>query len=271
MQESGARITTPKRFSLNEGSNFPAGWTSDSQSVIFISTGAGTSGVFKQRLNSEIVETILPSLGPSRGESITPDGKWLVYLTDTTTQDPGTRILMRLSTAGGNAQPVLAGRLWDISCAQSPTSYCLLAEASTDSRHLTLSALDPLRGRLRESCRMNATHVALSPDGTRVALFDGQSSIRILSLSDERVREFSLKGWTDAEDVTWAVDGQGLYISSLTKAGAVLLYSDLNGRTKLLWEHRGGLAVRGIPSPDGRHLAIEGWNLGSNVWMMENF
>jgi len=37
------------------------------------------------------------------------------------------------------------------------------------------------------------------------------------------------------------------------------------------WPYRGGLATRGIPSPDGLHLAIEGWSLGSNVWMMENF
>jgi hypothetical protein len=30
-------------------------------------------------------------------------------------------------------------------------------------------------------------------------------------------------------------------------------------------------ALCGIASPDGRHLAINGLVLGSNVWMLENF
>jgi hypothetical protein len=39
----------------------------------------------------------------------------------------------------------------------------------------------------------------------------------------------------------------------------------------LLWEHPGGIEVYGVPSPDGRYLAMRGWNVESNVWMMENF
>jgi serine/threonine protein kinase len=271
VQDSGAHITTPKRLSLIEGSNIPAGWTNDSQSVIFVSHGAGTHGLYKQKLDSEVVETILPSLGPSWGASITPDGKWVLYIAESSTQNPSDRMVMRVSTDGGNAQPVLSGRFWDISCARTPDTFCLLAEDSSNSGQLLLSAVDPLKGRLREFARVDAAHIALSPDGTCVALFDGQNPIRIRSLSDGSVRDVALPDWSSTENVSWAADGQGLYISSSTKTGAVLLYSDLSGRANVLWEQRGGLAARGIPSPDGRHLAIEEWSLGSNVWMMENF
>jgi hypothetical protein len=38
-----------------------------------------------------------------------------------------------------------------------------------------------------------------------------------------------------------------------------------------LWEQEGGLGISALPSPDGRHLAIRGWSVNSNIWMIENF
>jgi len=59
-----------------------------------------------------------------------------------------------------------------------------------------------------------------------------------------------------------------------------LLYVDLKGNAHVLQEHKGSLSPAvmggfsvpwGVPSPDGRHLAILGWTRNSNVWMMEGF
>jgi hypothetical protein len=51
--------------------------------------------------------------------------------------------------------------------------------------------------------------------------------------------------------------------------GTVLLNVDLQANAHILWEnHTGAWAV---PSPDCRHLAIEGGTVNSNMWMMENF
>jgi hypothetical protein len=39
-----------------------------------------------------------------------------------------------------------------------------------------------------------------------------------------------------------------------------------------LWESKGfGGPVSGIPSPDGRYLAIAGSVVNSNLWMLEGF
>jgi hypothetical protein len=46
---------------------------------------------------------------------------------------------------------------------------------------------------------------------------------------------------------------------------------DLRGNTQFLWQDPGGVELWGVPSPDGRHIAIRGWNVESNVWLMENF
>jgi hypothetical protein len=50
--------------------------------------------------------------------------------------------------------------------------------------------------------------------------------------------------------------------------GSTLLYLELRGNARLLWQPRG---LEGVPSPDGRHLAMAGLADDRNVWMMEKF
>jgi len=38
-----------------------------------------------------------------------------------------------------------------------------------------------------------------------------------------------------------------------------------------LWEDKGGLGTYAVPSPDGRHVAMQGFTEDANIWMMENF
>ncbi len=71
--------------------------------------------------------------------------------------------------------------------------------------------------------------------------------------------------------LNWAADGKGLFVSSPRGDSSVLLHVDLQGNPKIIWEQKGWIGTRGVPSPDGRHLAILAFKLNSNVWMMENF
>jgi hypothetical protein len=68
----------------------------------------------------------------------------------------------------------------------------------------------------------------------------------------------------------WAIDGKGFYVGS---SDGVLFFVDLDGHTEVLWkkETLWGAGPRGLPSPDGRHLAMLGWTIDSNIWMLENF
>jgi hypothetical protein len=45
---------------------------------------------------------------------------------------------------------------------------------------------------------------------------------------------------------------------------------DLQGRTEVLWKCTSGSCYV-VPSPDGRHLAINEERSTANLWMMENF
>ena len=91
-----------------------------------------------------------------------------------------------------------------------------------------------------------------------------------LSLAEQLINP---KGWESLEGLSWDVDGKGLISSSSTQRSKVLLYIDLQGNARVLWEQGGrvGARLRGLPSPDGRHLAITAIALNSNAWMMENF
>jgi hypothetical protein len=68
----------------------------------------------------------------------------------------------------------------------------------------------------------------------------------------------------------WAADGKGLFVSNITNGGSETLHLDMKGNAKVFWKSNSDRCF-GLPSPDGRHLAIYDWKLSANMWMMENF
>ena len=117
----------------------------------------------------------------------------------------------------------------------------------------------------------------LSLDGTRIAVHKSrEGAIQILALAGQAPLEITAKGSTSLETLNWAADGRGLFAASRTQESSVLLYVDLRGNTHTVWEQQGTLGnesagTSGIPSPDGRHLAIMNFTLSGNMWAMENF
>ena len=71
----------------------------------------------------------------------------------------------------------------------------------------------------------------------------------------------------------WAADGKGLFVADgvLGGTGVEVRYVDLQGNAHVLWENHEGNVTEGLPSPDGRHLAIMGLTVDGNMWMLENF
>ena len=55
-------------------------------------------------------------------------------------------------------------------------------------------------------------------------------------------------------------------------ATVMICHTDLKGNAKVLWQYKGSSGViMGLPSPDGRHLAIDALVMNNNVWMLEGF
>jgi len=79
------------------------------------------------------------------------------------------------------------------------------------------------------------------------------------------------KGYSDLLDLNWATDSQSMFVSTLQPGGVTLLHIGLNGDARPIGQQPRSPYAWGIPSPDGRHLALAGTSSESNVWMMGNF
>jgi len=297
LQAGGEHASTPVRLTREESWNHPLAWTADSKTILFSSSRTGKDVIFKQVLGQDTAEPLL-ALAKSEGlvgACLSPDGSWVYYTTSSYDEgpmvsskimrDPVTDVLpmamskiMQVPITGGAPQLVLTANIeeWP-RCARTPASLCAIAERTPDRKQLVFTALDPVKGRGRELARSNVEattgyHWDLSPDGTRIALLkhrDGK--VQILSLNGGAVRSIVSKEGTTLSSVVWTADGKGLFVSSYTGRGADMLHMDFQGSTRLLWEQPGGIEIYGVPSPDGQHLAMRGWNVEGNIWMMENF
>ena len=281
LQAGGTRITTPTRLTLDESWNDSSAWTADSKAVLFISNRTGDVVLFKQSLSEDTAEPLF-TLRKHEGLGsvcLSPEGSWILYMINQEDADPALPDkLMRVPATGGSPQLVLTAHIVERPrCARSPSTLCAIAERSADRKQLVFTAFDPVKGRGRELAKSDTDattdyHWDLSPDGTRIALLKHRAGrVQILSLIGHAPQEITAKEWNTLSSVVWTADGKGLFVSSYTQRGADMIHMDLQGNARLLWEHPGGIEVYGVPSPDGRYLAMRGWNVESNVWMMENF
>jgi Tol biopolymer transport system component len=143
-----------------------------------------------------------------------------------------------------------------------------------------ITAFDPLKGRgkVLKTIDTDTTadyHVALSPDGSTVAISRGGEAeihISLASLSAAADSEIKVNNWPNISGLDWSADGKGFYCGSVSPQGGTLLYVDLKGNARVLWQYKAaGGDIWGVPSPDGRYLAIMGEVINRNVWMLEGF
>jgi eukaryotic-like serine/threonine-protein kinase len=282
IQANGARITFPTRLTQSEFNNEAVCWTPDAKAVIIESVRNGHRRLFRQALDSDIEEPIFAGAGDVTmgGCSVSPDGSWLFY-------NLKPKQLMRIPITGGTTQLVLKFRPsttrqpgWMPRCSVSPAKLCVIAEQSEDGKPIIFTAFDALKGRGEELTRFETEldavgyNFALSPDGTRIAVLKvktGDSRIYTLFLNGQTPREITVKGWDTLERLYWAADGKGWFTSGHTPTGWVLLHVDLQGNADSLWKKKTRGNVFILPSPDGRHVAINAYTMSSNVWVIEGF
>jgi eukaryotic-like serine/threonine-protein kinase len=282
---NGVLLGAPVRLTLSESQNLPTDWTANSKAVLFNSDRNGQEQIFKQSLQSDTPEIVDVGFPNPRVCCVSPDGAWMLV---NESKDPRSSIvnIHRVPLTGGPSQLVLTAHsgLDNVErCARSPASLCVIAEESPDRKQIIFTAFDPLKGRGKELTRYDAAPAgqygwALSPDGTRIAVLNPpEQVIHLLHLDGRAPEEIAVKNLNLGDALDWAADGKGLFIDNTTPQGMALTYLDLRGNTHQIWEQRGMrgargiLATWGIASPDGRHLAINGWSRSSNVWMLENF
>jgi len=278
IEADGARLSNARHFTLNEYSNTPQTWTPDSRALVFNSWRDGHGKLFMQALDSDTEEPLVNGAENVCCAAISPDGAWLFYL-DCVGDCNATNPVMAVPLHGGAQHLVMKSDTYGRPrCAVAPASLCLVAEQSAQGKPIIFTAFDALKGRGPEVARFETDPTVtqyswgISPDGSNVALLNHfNDKISIVSLKGEPPKEIPVKNWTNLHGLYWAADGKGWFTVSGNETGSVLLHVDLQGEAHPIWRRSGEGIDYGLPSPDGRHLAIVTTTRTSNVWLMENF
>jgi serine/threonine protein kinase len=289
----GPRLSTPRRLTLNDADDIPFDWTVDNKSVLFLSNRTGGSNIFdifRQRIDENSAELLVSGPEQKGVARLNSDGTQIIYLLPpdlpgvTSQVRPGmqpkaqTVRLLRAPIQGGPSQEILEGPdIVNFQCARAPANNCVLARA--ESKFFVFASFDPVKGTQREVARLeqkaSGWSWGLSPDGTTLAatLLGGTDhQIHLISLAGQPPRAITLKDWENLLALDWAADSKGFFIST-NPAGylSTLLYVDLAGNAHSLWQVKNYQATWGIPSHDGKYVAISAPTTECNVWMAESF
>ena len=286
LEAGGKRLRNIRRFTLEEDDGV-RGWTADGK--VIVAQNRDTWSLYKRSLDSDTPEPIVSSVagGALLLGATTPDGKWYIgpiWPDGESIQHPTIPFpILRIPLAGGTPETILqlSRDHGHVSCARPPSNTCVLAEESEDHKQVIVSVLDPIKGRGPELARFNfdlelgtLETCVISPDGTRLAMArSSESPIEIRSLHGQLIRKIPSVGrltW-----LSWSADQKGFFATTKGQSGHELLYLDIQGKATSLRKCGGtsepGGGCQGLPSPDGRHLAIIDRDQSNNVWMMENF
>jgi len=288
VEAHGNRLSHPRRFTLDDWQDFMPSWTPDSRAVLFGSARDGPAHIFKQYIDQKQPELLVGGEREVFQPQPTPEGSNVLYVDGPYVVGPSDKVrVMRIPLSGGSSQLVLerAG-LQTYQCAKLPVTKCVYSRI--DSEYSRFFAFDPLSGtdtellaaRSKKEVGMNIW--SLSPDGKYLVTSKSQNPydgpvLRLLSLFDGGVRDLPVAtGVKLIMGIDWAADGRSIWVGGYMGRGSWgtrsgIINMDLNGHVTELIKGYSPVILGGVPSPDGRHLALRANTQSSNIWLLENF
>ncbi|HME01391.1 MAG TPA: protein kinase, partial [Terriglobia bacterium] len=283
LANNGDRLLNLRRLTMDEYNNWPYAWTADSRFVVFTSARGGHVGIYKQASDGTAAQVIASSPALDMDSPrVTPDGSSVVFMTWPHNPPPGTvPQLYRAPLSGRVPEAVFPmqgayGFFW---CTNRAANFCAYFSRAADPRELILTAFDPHGGKGKELLRvpieLTGGYIhSMSPDGSQVAIAKADWNavqVRFIPLQGEGTRAVTLDDYTNINSLIWAADSRSVFLGAFRAGFTHLLHVDLNGKVQVIWQQPAGSDLRGIASPDGRHLASGGLSGDANVWMIENF
>jgi predicted Ser/Thr protein kinase len=284
---AGTKVSNVHPVSSDDSFSEPFDWTGDSRQMIILSyrTG-GSAGIYKQAVDGSSAQLITSLADQTLSENlvVSPDGAWVIFA-----ESPGETVwprkaarFYRVPIDGGTPQFLFdVARPADCKCTGPLANFCAYGSNAEDRKELVITRFDPVSGEKKELLRFptepgHRAQWGVSPDASEVAVIESDRSLnqlRLFSLRDGRVRIFKIGGYNFLNSVNWTHDSRGFFTVGFAQNGLEnLLHVDLNGHLQPVWQEPDyPFTTWGVPSPDGRHIAIVGGRHESNVWMIDDF
>jgi hypothetical protein len=164
-------------------------------------------------------------------------------------------------------------------CANPPSNLCVYGLQVPNQKDLIITSFEPNGGKGKELLRIPVEPGAeyywgLSPDGSQVGVEKSEwttGQIRFFQLHGGGTRTITVQGYVNLRSLDWAPDSKSVFVSTSGPRDAELLRVNLEGLAQPIWQQSRSTQIWGIPSRDGRHLAMLGTSWDANVWMIDNF
>jgi WD40 repeat protein len=273
-------VVNARRLTTDDYGNDPLAWTPDSRQVIFTSLRREVWQIYRQALDgrpSQIITTA-PTMNFELAR-VAPDGAWLVVEGGS----PGTtkQGLYRVAIGGGVPQLLFeVDRFVNFRCTDQRGNRCVYALRAEDQKNLIITSFDPTGGKSRQELIRIPVEPevdydwTISPDGSQICILKSvwnENQLRFVQVHSGQSRTVAIKDYVNLRSLDWAPDSKALFIGSAGPGGARLLHVDLNGYVQSIWQQPQLSYTWGLPSPDGRHLAMLGVSRDANVWIIDNF
>jgi len=167
--------------------------------------------------------------------------------------------------------------VYDYHCSNQSANLCVYGILAPDQKTLIVKSFDSVSGKGGEVMRIDVAgdfHWSLSPDGSQVGVVNTgwrDSQIRFLPVRGGATRTITIDGFVYLRSFDWASDSKSVFVGTSGPWGSTLLRVDLKGNAKPIWQRTTPGYIWGVPSPDGKHLAMMGTSSDANVWMIDNF
>ncbi len=284
----------PRRLTFEESYNYPHAWNADNQSVIFESNRNGRFEIFQQSRTRREPELLASSQRQNYYPQLTPDGKWILFMSARTTQDAGFTDLrlMRVPAGGGPILQVPLGEPLDEFRCAVPGHGRVCVLRTTQNGQQTYCELDPVKGKGRELGRTGFAipglgRWALSANGRQIAVPDPAHAGGFIELQldpdpskrHEAARQIAGVGFiagmnpgvASGEWLVWTDSG----LRKLDQALLPSLSFDpfyfsamyfVDGRLRAHLLENDSIHNFGVFSNDGKYVAAIRDELTSNVW-----
>jgi serine/threonine protein kinase/dipeptidyl aminopeptidase/acylaminoacyl peptidase len=266
-----------RRLTLDDYDDVPSAWANDDKTLFFTTERPGYFLIQKQNIDETQAESVVTSqnaMGPVR---LTPDGSSLLYIEGLA----AARRLMLAPASGGIPQEFEfnnRGVVVNVVCSQEPAVNCLAGTLDRARHELVFWVFQPPSRDIRRLFAVGydlrkGLSWTFSPDGTRIALnrnFLDHAEIEIYSLGGELAHRVRVNGFNRFFSIDWAADGSSWFVGTNTATGCSLLRVYQDGRDQVLLNMRGrDMRTFAIPSPSGKRLAVMGWTISRNVWIVD--